>query len=122
MGLPWEVDPLKSSNVSHRTHHLFSPIGGRFVDYWRSFDVVFVRKDFVGSKREMSPNRARHYPLESSGFFPEALQTSQRIGRTMLGHICNFCGWLSVVMAMSEETLWTRAYGDEYWAGPPLHI
>ena len=59
MGLPWEVDPLKSSNVSHRTHHLFSPIGGRFVDYWRSFDVVFVRKDFVGSKREMSPNRAR---------------------------------------------------------------
>jgi hypothetical protein len=29
-------------------------------EYWRSLGVVFVRKDLVGSKREMSPNRARH--------------------------------------------------------------
>jgi hypothetical protein len=30
------------------------------VDVLRTFDVVFVRRDFVGSKREMSPNRPHH--------------------------------------------------------------
>ena len=33
---------------------------GHSAEYWRSLGVVFVRPDFVGSKREMSPNRARH--------------------------------------------------------------
>ncbi len=36
--------------------------GGYLADYWRSPGAVFVRLDFVGSKREMSPNRA-------AGFF-----------------------------------------------------
>jgi hypothetical protein len=34
---------------------------GLCLDVLWSLGVVFVRKDFVGSKRELSPNRARHH-------------------------------------------------------------
>jgi hypothetical protein len=42
-------------------------------DVLRIFGVVFVRRNFVGSKREMSPNRARHLFLAVCGCFVEFL-------------------------------------------------
>ena len=39
-------------------------------DVLRSSGVVFVRPDFVGSKREMSPNRARHHFRAICGVSP----------------------------------------------------
>ena len=45
---------------------------GPFAEYWRSLGVVFVRPDFVGSKREMSPNRARHLARAA---YPFAVQS-----------------------------------------------
>ena len=34
---------------------------GLFADLLRTLSVLFVRRNFVGSKREMSPNRPHHF-------------------------------------------------------------
>jgi hypothetical protein len=48
-------------------------ICGHFVEFWRSLDVAAIRPDFVGSKREMSPNRARqHISIELVSLFESA--------------------------------------------------
>lgn len=37
------------------------------MEFWRSLGVAAIRPDFVGSKRESSPNRARQIPLQIYG-------------------------------------------------------
>ena len=46
-----------------------SGLCGDSAEYWRSLGVAAIHPDFVGSKREMSPNRARHLFSPVWGYF-----------------------------------------------------